>query len=144
MAGTIQQNAVDVAEYYRRRAPKQILAELDALSTPELLSHSERLVSRVIGPVLAAVNVDKSVLNDMDGVVGLLKALEQHAQLGEADFFSEELTHEEDTRDFESFDKLDEPPTEGTVPVPEERIVEVTDGAPPIKPVRTSEGMDAE
>lgn len=142
VAGDIQQNALDVAEYYRRRAPKQILAELDALSKAELLAHSERLVSRVLVPVLSGVDGELSALHDVADVLPLIERLGSQSETEVEDTFSEELTQEEDTKDFDSFDNMSEPPTEGSQASDEGSPVEFTDGAPPIKSSRTNEILD--
>ena len=145
VAGAIQKNAVDVAQYYRRRAPKPLVAELDALTTPEILSYSERQVSRVLRPILASLNSASNTLNQMEGMLSILKQKGEGSPSDELDEpYSEELTHDEDSKDFESFDHLGDPPSEATSEGVADGFVEILDAPPPVKPVRHSDATDLE
>ena len=145
VAGALQKNAVDVAQYYRRRAPKPLVAELDALTTPEILAYSERQVSRVLRPILASVNATVTQVNQMEEMIEILKRKVEGFSDTESDEpFSEELTHDEDSADFERFESLDDPPSEVTSNGNGDGIIEVLDAPPPVKPVRHSESMDTE
>jgi tetratricopeptide (TPR) repeat protein len=111
LAGDLQPHAMEVAEFYRRRAPQGLLAELDALTLPEIVAQSDRLNRQVLGPILAAIGGDLQVLNDIEALFDRLQSVDGSRNLEATVSFSDPWDQGDES--------LDEPPTEGT-PMAEE------------------------
>jgi len=123
IAGSLQANAVDVANYYRRRAPRQLVAELDALSMNEKVSHSERIVVRILGPLLHGVNTTATDLSDVERSIEIVCRLSEQLSASSNDLITDELTDDTTMVEYGDQDGLldsdDDPPTEGTLALPE-------------------------
>ena len=153
VAGSVQKNAVDVAQFYRRRAPKQLIAELDALSAVEKLSQLERLTNRILLPVVSSVEGSVQDVGKMSTLLELVVRYSSEETPSSADLFTDELTYEEESDEFSPcIDSEDDPPTdapttfmnevggESALDLPVATPAGVSEGAPPVRPRRSVDG----
>ena len=105
VSGDIQQNAKDVAAYYRNRAPSSIVAELEALSESEMLIHMERLIAKILEPVLSSLGVAMSEVFDFEQVLQVLDSMSKVVGT-QTDFI-----HGDDDRP-QTDEESDDPPTD--------------------------------
>lgn len=131
VSGSLQQNAKDVAAYYRKRAPGSIVAELEALSETEMLLHLERLVTRVLEPTLATIGVTMSDTLEWSQVLFVLDAV---SDLGPASIESDDHADNGAQSDEES----DDPPTDRTKQERPHLNVDESEVIPPVKQARNN------
>ena len=112
VAGAVQRNAVDVAKYYRRRAPKSILAEIEALSPMETQSRIQRHVRKNLLPLLGeqAVDAFASVSHSADAIRYLVKNEQELVKMNEFARTADDT----DSGDENSVDRIQDPPTMGS------------------------------
>lgn len=75
IAGSQQQNARDVADYYRKRAPQEWIDELRLLGVKGTLDRAKLLVEGALSPILTRLSIDGSALNTSNGCLGVIEVL---------------------------------------------------------------------
>ena len=75
IAGRLQDNAVEVANYYRERAPDEWVDELVSLNRAQLVRRADTLIERSLEPVLDFLDLELRLLEGVKGALSVVEAL---------------------------------------------------------------------
>lgn len=75
LAGELQPNAIEVREHYRKRAPKELVAQLDKLTTDELMARTDALVGRTVAGILAQNSLEAGNVETVPGALLIAEAI---------------------------------------------------------------------
>jgi len=75
VAGTVQPNARNVADYFRDRAPPEWVQGLEGQSKEQLLERTREVVERILRPILWAVDLDSMALGTVAGALAAVETL---------------------------------------------------------------------
>lgn len=75
IAGGVQPNALEVRDWYRGRAPRTLLEELDGADREHLQAWTERLLAEALAPVLEPLGLEPAALGTLGASLALLERL---------------------------------------------------------------------
>lgn len=76
IAGASQPNAREVADFYRRRAPRPWVTALEGLPREELARRSELVVKQILEPILRDIEIDEGALGTVGGALEIVEKLD--------------------------------------------------------------------